>query len=453
MKQYSFLMWPQLFFLAYAMSLLVASTAEAQRHSYPRLNEPFGTFTLKGVSDYKPSTVSNSDFDRKHLILFFWSKYCAACIESLPRVQAIQDEFDDRITIIIVGDQDKDGSSYSLYRRAKKKLGLTIPYVFDSVFYKKNVPGPTPHLIWVDNGGIVRAITASEELARSNVMNFIAGKSFDFIDRSYHVENEMPRNGRYYNKPFFTDGNIGDDTDFIFRSLLSSAKQDMPFIGLPMSIEGLFKSPGYPKGLVQGCGTLKDLYRFAYTGSSVWSYGDSLYNIMDPSLEVLVQDTVPFSADYTTKRGYYCYSLSVPAKKATTQNIRSIIQRDLFHYFGYQVDIEKKCRPVWRLYVEPRAKEKLRSKRGDNSRDNFDWLHVRLTNISMKTFIEQIFAKQIINKQPIFDATGIDFNIDIDIRANLIDMKDIQRALKEIGFILREEKEELYVLTISDAIN
>lgn len=413
---------------------------------YPEVGKPFADFTLNNVKDHSKSSLTLSDFKGRFLILEFWNRYCSACLATFSETNKLLEKYNNKLDIILIGKEDKSGRTAQIYKKAKEKLNLRIPFTFDSTYYTSVVPAGAPHLVWIDNNGIVKAITTSTELNEANLNFFLEGKGFPFVDRSYGAKNRIVFDRDIF-RPFFIDGNLGSDTSFLFRSVIARCNLDMQYIGMPESMEHHLNTSPIP--LVQGCGTLEQLYRFAYTGYSGWDYGDPLYHEMYPLPQLELANMKDFMTNPVTRQGYYCYSLSVPPERATVPDLMKLMQSDLKEYFGYDVRIEKRKMPVYRLTASPDASEALKNKRADRSGDHHGWLGIRLTNITMSILIEQVFNKHIRDKPPIIDDTGINTKIDINLDANLWDLSDIRSQLEKIGLFLIEDEQVLNVIVIS----
>ncbi len=91
--------------------------------------------------NYKYKTAGIEEFGDKIVILDFWSTGCASCIESWPKVQAIQDEFKDKVQIIQVNPWENEGIVKNIIQRRKKlaNFSLQLPVVCRDTNFLKNV--------------------------------------------------------------------------------------------------------------------------------------------------------------------------------------------------------------------------------------------------------------------------------------------------------------------------
>lgn len=91
------------------------SQSKTSTITYPEIGKPCPDFVLKDVINYPKKEVRLNDFKGKWLILDFWDRDCTACIESFPKINALQKEFGDKVQFILVGDQDKGIQISSLF--------------------------------------------------------------------------------------------------------------------------------------------------------------------------------------------------------------------------------------------------------------------------------------------------------------------------------------------------
>ncbi|HYG04701.1 MAG TPA: redoxin domain-containing protein [Chryseosolibacter sp.] len=438
-------------FIALLVFTFTSAESQTGSHSYPVVGEPCPDFTLSGINDYSLNKISRNDLAGKFYILDFWSKYCSACAASFPRTNTLYGKFKDRLLMLLVGVEDKEERMRPMYEKIRSRIDLNIPYTFDSVVFRKFVHRTVPHLIWVDNEGIIKAITSSTELTEENIERFLAKKDFPYVDRSYsgtqNIAKAIPLD---YKKPFLFNGNGGAlNESFSGSILVAYTPGEMRFAGLPFDFKSLARA-NVPAGNMMGCGGLKDLYRFAYVGRSSWYPEDSLY--YDVTLETILEVTDPsmFMTDQVTGAGIYCYSLKLPSDTYCPKKMMIAMQQDLGRTFPYVASLQKREVACWRLSATDKARRNLKSKGGSNLNDHTEPAEIKLTNVSMTHLISSVFNKHIQNNRPFFDDTGIGYNVDLFLEANVNDIEDLRRALEEQGLLLTESTEEMFALVIKD---
>jgi hypothetical protein len=135
-------------------------------------------------------------------------------------VNQLNIHFKERVQFFLIGYDDQH--IRGTYDRFRKKQNLNLPVAYDTAtFYRFGVKG-VPHVMLVDPDGIVRAITSS--LSGKDIQQFLDGQDPDLLVKP-NIE-EFERLSALYDpmKPLLIGNNGGNDTDFLFRSLLTAWK-------------------------------------------------------------------------------------------------------------------------------------------------------------------------------------------------------------------------------------
>jgi thiol-disulfide isomerase/thioredoxin len=437
----------RLFQCLFVSVIINFNVAVCQNPTFPEINKPCPDFILKNVEYYSKSEVSLKDFKGKKIILDFWASYCLPCIESFPKTNELQKKFEGKMQFVLVGKEDANVRNIYDKMRTLKKLDL--PVVYDSFLFRRFGITSMPFVIWIDESGIVKAITNANDVNEKNIQSFLDGRSFSFKNKSYNAQLDYD-----WRQPLLIYGNGGKDTNFLFRSILTSWDPSIPQT-VPVFVSSTNKrnwSFVY-KDRVQGTGLwLSYLYELAY-GDTVLhlpdyrdtsSYGEYW---IKPILEV--KDSSAFEYDFKTGRGIYSYSLIVPKGKASAQFMQRTMQRDLEDYFGFAANIEKRKMPYWRLIViNQKAKNDLTTK-GGNSVDKTTHFAIHYKNMPVKALIWQLWGHNQ-DSPPFVDETGIAGNIDIDFDANLMNFDEFKKGLNKCGLDLIKGEREMKVIVIRD---
>lgn len=432
-----------------ALTISLSGNTQDVNHAYPRMHMEIPDFTIRNMQDRPDSILTKADVKGKFVILFFWSKLCSACVKYFPQFNAMHEQFSDQVTFVLIGTEDKQERMRAIYDKVQKKLQLDIPFAFDSVLFHKFVPQVVPHLIWIDNQGMVSAITDATELNPENIRTFLNAKPFIFHDWSYEAIASRRSHKLDINQPFLRNGNGGSTNELTSRSLLVPFQADrMAFTGLPMNIDNVIKY--YPnRNLLQGCAGLEKLYRFAYTGYPSWFYRDPPYKEFDPRCVLNIRDKSAFQTDESFG-GFYWYSLLIPEERASAAALLKAMQNDLEDAFGYVAKVETRRVPCWVVTSSARARRNLKASGRGKQHDHIEAAEVILSNTSMDKFIGSVFYLHTENQQPILNKTRITHPFDVNLSVNLYDFNDIKRALQELGLEVKERKQKMKVIVISD---
>lgn len=122
-------------------------------------------YLLNDLEYYTKRKADLKDFRGKWLILDFWTRQCAPCIKSFPKINDLQKEFDNEVQFVLVGINNQyNWELKSFYAGAKTAQGLKLPVAYDSVLWKKFRIETVPRLVLINPNGIVKKIMATKDL-------------------------------------------------------------------------------------------------------------------------------------------------------------------------------------------------------------------------------------------------------------------------------------------------
>jgi thiol-disulfide isomerase/thioredoxin len=434
---------------------LALAQIEIQKDQSLQVGKPCPDFVFNQVEYYFKEKVTLKDFRGKWLILDCWNSHCMACITSFPHVSEMQKEFEGKVQFLLIGYTGslynyEGKSDYShikvMYNRLMTKENLELAIVYDSLIFKQFDIGACPYIIIIDDQGIVRGLTT--RLTSENLNELLEGKD-PVLDKPYSPSQISKKESMYdRNTPLLIHGNLGNETDYLYRSVLTKWEENEPT-----------ESTTYfhrNKNLVQFlCMSVFDLYQVAY-GDTIpprpemgkpTAYGKNWYG---PVLEI--KDSTVFITNWNKKTGYYNYSLCVPTGKINTLDLQKIMQRDLMSYFGYSVKVEKRIMPCWNLVVNEDSKEGLKTERGPYALkgDFVNGFSLQNAPVSML-----IFALEAMNKTniPYIDRTGIIGNIDLNLSSGTYFQEDSREELRQNGFELIKDSTMMNVIVIRDPVS
>jgi thiol-disulfide isomerase/thioredoxin len=439
-----------------SLKYIQGQSSENVYNCYYKVGVPCPHFSFDSVENFPKKHVTSMDFRGKWLILDFWNISCVSCIFSFPKVSKEQDEFKGNIQFLMVGLQDKGDEVKVLWRRLQKKEKLHMPVVFDSVLITQIIEmRGMPFLVIIDPEGVVRGTTNTLDGIDLHNLSAAARPILpDYCKEAAHrVEYDR-------HKPYLVNGNGGNDSNFLFRSLISRWG-----IGDPIS------HPYYTNFNMSGKVTilgadLKMLYMYAYFGINFFQTKDILYyGKFWPKPLVEVHDSSLFESNLgepnmSIAKNIFSYSLTVPSVKANKQYLMQIMQSDLYNYFGYRTRFETRKMPCWRLVTIAEGRSRLKEKfsgtdvpiapKSKGSR--YDELNAR--GISMSAIMSRISSFTSIGDHsesgPIIDETGIEGKIDVRMEFKPNDFNSVVQSLRENGFDLIQGEKDIKVLVITD---
>ncbi|MBN8856215.1 MAG: hypothetical protein BGO55_08615 [Sphingobacteriales bacterium 50-39] len=432
-------------FICAANGNVWADVADTAR--FPKEGESCPNFHFEEVIDYTSNRASINDFKGKWLIVDCWNEYCSGCLASMPNVNSLSTKFRGVAQFLLVaytgsqyspnGMTNSNNSIRMLYKRIQQKYNLHVPIAFDSLLFKQFGIYGCPFILIISPDGIVKYITF--ELNSDDLAAIISGQSIQ-LPKLHSVYDTIKRATIYHydsNSPFLLNRNGGEDSSFIFRSLLSTWNSEVQPMRLPL-IGKVYKSLD-----ILGA-DLVTLYKYAYFGKGYWDFRDSLYAetypipIFETSDSLLIRDQ---------GRNLFCYSLTLPPSLRTREKIMAVMRNDLGNYFGYHAYIEKRLMPYYRLVATARARHLLKAKAKGLSFTEIPNGGFVANDYSIRNLIGILWSYHQ-NGPPFVDCTRIHSNIDIAVKALMVDINDVRRSLRRSGLDLKLEKKAMNVLVI-----
>ena len=430
-------------------------TKENKEVVFPAVGKPMPDIVLTNIEYHRNKELTLEDLKGKFVILDFWTRFCKSCIYSFPKVDKLNKQFKDRVELMLVsGNKGKHyEGTRDIYEKHRKQYNLELPISYSVELFDKLGIQIVPHIIWIDDKGIVQAITGSKALTTENIESFLRAEPLD-LELNLNVT-EFDKKYKAFNskRPLLIDGNGGGSSDFMYRSLLTHGKKDINY-----NSYGYFKpNNGSSNMACQVINVpLRQLYKIAY-GDTVQNrpdrytthpncYGEYWH---EPILEL--KDTVPFVGDGKSMAHRYCYSLMVPdARLSRTSDNQSAMQRDLKNYFGYDVSVETRKMPYWALKSTKKGKKNLITKGGSSAYNGNGLTYSEYSNISIKQILMLLWS----NNQagaPFLDETDISENIDIELDAILTDFEALKKELENHGLLLEQKTKAMKVIVIKDS--
>jgi hypothetical protein len=328
-----------------------------------------------------------------------------------------------------------------------------LPITYDSLIFQNLDLHTVPYCVIINEEGMVVGVTAST--TKEEIQSYFEGKKTlwpkyltEFVDIDFA-------------KPLFINDNGGSDTSFLFRSILTPWIPELGMRWYDFQKTAAFKHTNWSsrnkKGIQITGADLLFLYRIAYSGSSYFRPGDSIYygKIWNwPIVES--KDSLKYIANYKTGENIYCYSLQVPKQKATDETLKAMMKADLQNYFGFKVSLEKRMMPYWKLVViDEKKKARIISKKATTK--NFSGASnkketMQFNDVPVSTLIEEIWSYHQY-EPPFIDETNISGNINMELNAVMTDLLDIKENLNKNGLDVVKGKKEMTVIILKNYDN
>lgn len=424
--------------------------------AYPEVGRPMPDLTVRNIAYYPKATATVADFRGKWLLLDFWSLNCGACILALPKSNEIQKELGEKVQVMMVGIQDPDNKIQPMYAKYRERQHLTMPCAFDSLLANRLDIFIVPHIIAIDEKGIVRAVVESMNV--TDMKEILAGRN-PGLKASYRRMSEY-NNSRDQRvpfdagKPFLVNNNGSTAPSVLYQSVMTPWDMTTQEAFFPKSFDD-----GAANGMFQVLGASLDmLYNYAYFGLPRWGYKDTLRYGKYCDLPILeIKDSSSFIYSYKYGRNLFTYSLVRPTVGNTPGSLQKNMQRDLSSFLGFESTVEiRKC-PYWKIVATPGAVKKLETKGGKLATFELSPKYgFGMKNCSFSVLVDRIRgANSIQNRLKnetaiILDETGITGNVDLTMDCVMSDLEDVRKALRVNGLDLVKSEKDMRVVVIRD---
>ncbi|MES2458871.1 MAG: TlpA disulfide reductase family protein [Bacteroidota bacterium] len=200
--------------------VLLATNAFSQKNEQTlkkiNIGDRTPEYTLKNLINFDKPSVKFSTLRDKVVILDFWNFYCTACIKSWPKLIALQEQFKDKIQIILVNTESNADQVKSFITKQQKIHGykMSLPVACGDTSLKRLFPHDSyPHVVYIDTSGIVRYKTTN--VTAGLIQAVLDNKKFNIpsVSDDYVSVN--------WSLPFCFDAESSPDT-FKVNSILTS---------------------------------------------------------------------------------------------------------------------------------------------------------------------------------------------------------------------------------------
>ena len=127
-----------------------------------------------------------------------------------------------------------------------------------------------------------------------------------------------------------------------------------------------------------------------------------------------------------------------------------VLQRELHNWFNYEIKLEIRKMPYWKLIASEKAKINLPTKVHKSFYQGIPHVGFKAKNYPLKNLIVQLWANNQ-GEPPFIDETGIKGNIDISLDCVLTNLDDVKKALGKYGLNLIKGEKDMKVIVIRDS--
>ena len=399
--------------------------------------------------NYEKDKASLQDFKGRLLILDFWSTWCTTCISQFPHLEALQKEFSDKLQILLVTSYQTKKFNESFFERRKNSgREIKLPSVVeDSVLFKLFKVSGLPKEVWVDENGVVIAITDHYAVTAKNIQRIIDKKNVVFPE--YTINENFDKQ-----QPLLVNNNGGPDSSFIYRSLLTRYNPS-----LHNSISNLSVSNTKYTRIVRPNTTIISLIHDAYTKYYKERCAAFEYDPLRKRILVQLNNSSQYKLDWDNairemseqeqfkQNNLFCYEIILPPSFSLIQAYGIMLQ-DIEHFFKLHATIEKRNVKCLAL-VRTSDKDKLQTS-GSTQKEELseDFKYIHETNYPIQELIN-VFNNSF-SIPYVIDGTGYQKNVDLALLiSDPKNLTSIRTSLKKYDLDLIEKEYSLDMLVIS----
>ncbi|HAL51992.1 MAG TPA: hypothetical protein DCP78_07145 [Sphingobacterium sp.] len=373
------------------------------------------------------STISLSDYkDNKLIIVDFWATWCTNCLESFPKLDQLKATFKSDFDVLLVNCKRTRDDQARIDKVLKKykdsyQLNVQFPYligdtVFNALFPHRGIP----HVVWIGNDRVVKAITYTTELQESNVRQILDGTKANFYmkdDFKYKVQDS-----------------VSTDTLKLFSSYLSKRREGIREMGVQIKERGKEKEFTF-------LNTSVAIRIYEYLSESGHRIDRNLW-VFDNNVGKEIRRKLKTPQRYMDE---YCYFLRYPKDRLDFDPYRKMIH-DIQDNFGVRWEIRKEVIDVLRIESTPKVSQ-FKTK-GQIPLEALDALKNKkvLQNLPLRNSFHVL--SWLLNK-PVLLGNIETINVDFDLPTDLLDYTDAQllQLLEQLGAkitIVPQEVEYVY---------
>ena len=366
-------------------------------------------------------TITLSEHKDQLVLLDFWATWCASCLKNFPKMHDLEKQFDGRIKIIPITEENSAVLNKFFSSANGKRYSSTASVKEDKIFHQLFPHKAVPYIVWIKNGKMINT-TDAEQVTAQTVSEILTDQNSSLqtviqVDRS---------------RPFMLSENydLEKQTQMMSYSILSKGRIRGAAAG------SVFRRNGKSVyGRLFSNMVLLSVYRgiayeiFSRNGQQLSE--KRILNfvrnpeelIFDPTVEDRIQDS-----------RYYTFDFIDMASDA--DSLYPNMLRTLNSTLPYKVTIEEKTMKCWVISKSDKNRP------GKTSKDSEP-----LT--PMKSLVSILNAEDRFTPLPVIDESGISGNISLDIK-NMKDTAELKKALAKHNLQITEQERRLMMLVIRD---
>lgn len=425
--------------------LLIVLKINAQ--SNLKIGDSLPTFSIRKLMNPDRKNISTSDYKNQLLLVDFWSIYCSGCVAGLPKMEQLQQEFGNKITVLPVTNEGEKLVK-PFWGKNKNTKNLTLPSVIeDTLFHQYFKHIAVPHEVWIYKNKVI-AITDAEYVNAANIKKVLDGEEIN-----WPVKFDFDQFDGTKTQLFEVDENqINLKTTEMQYAAISDYNESINSMNIMGGGSGIVRDskkgnvrvfylnfPIYSLYLlnINKIGTEGTLNKPSESGIGP---NEIHWEVKDPD-KYKYESGAGYKADWIRRNGI-CFESSYPNKGQTDKDIAKSILNDLDHLLGLEVRWEKRKERVYVLRRTDNSKI-IKTKASPHVTEPQMIIKGNLhefRNTPLSTLIYKLNQEA---KNPYtFDQSGYKEKVDLLLQfSSWTDIPGIRKSLQAYGLDLQEESQ------------
>ena len=390
-------------------------------------------FIISKIINSKQKTAKISNFDHQLLLIDFWGTGCSGCIQEVPFIEQLQQQFGDKIKIFMLT-TESEKKILEFWKNNKILKNTTIPSIVEDENFTKHFKSSFYGLqVWIYNRKVV-AITNPEYVSAEHIEQALTGQILNWPVRYDYFKFDSSR-------PIFK----------VDSNQLDLNTKPLKYAGITAYLEKVKETGEFSAGQSIFRDKEKKTIRYLILNQAILSSYLLAYNYIMPSTSMQhivweVKDRSKYTyyshfggyrVDWIHKNGISFESLN-PDTGQTDIQIQQTMIADLNRLLGLNVHFEKRKEKVW--VIRSIAK---------NSKINTK--NSQTDDILIDDLAQDMSEQQ--NNQYVINESGNDKIRLPKAMGFWTDFEKINAGLKVYGLVLKEEERELDELIFTEVTN